>query len=294
MMEDDYLEEEESPRRPPWFLLTGLVLGFGIGLLISLVISPVRFTDTAPASLALEYKDQYRWLIARAYQADTDLVRARQRLALLQDTDPQEALAAQAQRLLSEGQDVSKARVLALLASDLATPVDLPVQPTLQITAGTTGPGAQTPFATLDLTQAMLTATPEPSRTPVATFTPLSNPTLLPTLGAPFVLDNQVEVCDPALTQGLMQILLKDTNGQPVAGIQIHVAWDGGLDAFFTGLKPSISPGYADFVMTAGVVYSLRVGDGSETLNGLAAPQCAAADGSSYLGGLRLEFSQRQ
>lgn len=294
MMEDDYLEEEEAPRRPPWFLLTGLVLGLGIGLLISLVISPVRYTDTAPASLALEYKDQYRWLIARAYQANTDLVRASQRLALLQDADPQEALAAQAQRLLSEGQDVSQARILALLASALENPVNQPAQPTSQVSVATAGPGTQQPFATLDLTQAILTATPQPSLMPLATFTPRPNPNLLPTLGAPFVLDNQAQICDPALAQGLLQIELKDANAQPVAGIQIHVAWDGGLDTFYTGLKPSISPGYADFVMNAGVNYSLRVGDGSETLNDMSAPQCTTTDGSSYLGGLRLEFSQRQ
>jgi hypothetical protein len=74
--------------------------------------------------------------------------------------------------------------------------------------------------------------------------------------------------------------------------VEILVAWDGGLDSFFTGLKPAVSPGYADFVMTAGVEYSLRAGGNSETIKGLVAPQCST-EGGSYLGGLRLEFSQR-
>jgi hypothetical protein len=301
MMDDDYLEVDEGPRQPPWFLLTGLVLGLIIGLLFSLAISPVRYTDTSPASLAPEYKDNYRWLIARAYQANGDLVRARQRLALLEDTNPQEALAAQAQRMLAEGQDVEKARLLAVLSSALSSAAEQPAQVSSPVSLLTSVPGTQQPFATLDIAQAVLTATAlpgalptiEPSRTPIPTFTQRTSPTTLPTLGAPFVLDSQSEICDPTLPQGLMQIELKDERGQPVPGIQIHVAWDGGLDSFYTGLKPSISSGYADFVMSAGVVYSLRVGDGGETIKNLSAPQCDAADQTSYLGGLRLEFSQR-
>jgi hypothetical protein len=291
MIDDDYLDVPRSPRQPPWFLLTGLVLGLGIGLLISIVIFPVRYTETAPSSLAAEYKDNYRWLIARAYQANGDLIRAGQRLALLGDANPQEALAAQAQRMLAAGESVEDARVLADLAAALVAAAQQPTQaePTAPPAGAGTEPGQ--PPAAHDLSAQ--TASPgQPARTPMPTFTPRANQSPLPTLGAPFVLDAQREVCDPAQAEGLLQIELKDAQGQPAAGVQIVIAWDGGLDTFYTGLKPTISPGYADFVMTAGVEYSLRVGGSSETVKGLLAPQCST-DSGSYLGGLRLEFNQR-
>lgn len=283
MIDDDYLQEPRRSRQPPWFLLTGLVLGLGIGLLISVVISPVRYIETAPSSLAEEYKDGYRWLIARAYQANGDLVRAEQRLALLGDASPQEALAAQAQRMLAAGESVEKARVLADLASALLSAAEQPTRAATAAPSDAVSPGAEgAPTPALD----------QLTRTPMPTFTPRSNPSPLPTAGAPFFLDVQQEVCDPALPEGLLQIELKDAQGQPAAGVQIIVAWDGGLDTFYTGLKPTISPGYADFVMEPGVEYSLRIGGSSETINGLLAPQCST-DSGSYLGGLRLEFSQR-
>ncbi len=75
-------------------------------------------------------------------------------------------------------------------------------------------------------------------------------------------------------------------------GIQINVAWDGGLDTFFTGLKPAVSAGYADFQMTPGVSYSLRVGDGGETVNGLSAPECADSNGNTFSGGVYLVFGK--
>lgn len=288
MIDDDYLDEPRSTRQPPWFLLTGLVLGLGIGLLISIVLFPARYTDTAPASLAEQYKDSYRWLIARAYQANGDLIRAGQRLALLGDDNPQLALAAQAQRMLAAGESVEDARVLADLAAALATA-------SLQTAQATAVSPADAKSGQEPETQAISpppVATPQPTRTPMPTFTPRSNPSPLPTLGAPFVLDTRQEVCDPSLHEGLLQVVLKDAQGQPAAGVQIVIAWDGGLDTFYTGLKPSVGPGYADFVMAAGVEYSLRVGGSSETIKGLAAPQCSG-DAGNYLGGLRLEFSQR-
>ncbi len=288
MIDDEYLEEESPRRQPPWFLLTGLILGLGIGLLISIVISPVRYTETSPASLAEAHQDSYRWLIARAYQANGDLVRASQRLTLLGDALPQEALAAQAQRMLAADEDVESARILADLASALATAAAQPAQSASAAPPVAVSPQAGQPQASPD--QAAAARTSQPTRTPMPTFTPRSNPTQLPTLGAPFVLDNRQDVCDPSLQQGLLQIELKDAQGQPAAGVQINIAWEGGLDSFYTGLKPAISPGYADFVMAGGVVYSLRVGGNSETIKDLSAPQC---EGGSYLGGLRLEFSQR-
>ncbi len=304
MIEDEYLEEDEGPRQPPLYLITGLVLGLGLGLLISLVLSPVRYVDTAPASLQAQYKDFYRMMIAQAYQSNQDLPRARQRLLLLEENNPAEALAAQAQQLLGQGGDEDLARALAELSADLSAPPGgqpAPVQVSTSTPTG--GPQALSspqPFETLDLAQAVQTATqpPPPSPTagptftPMPTFTPRAALTPLPTLGARFELASRQEVCDPSVRPGLLQIELRDRAGRPLPGVQITVAWDGGLDTFFTGLHPDRGAGYADFVMEPGVVYSLRVSDLSETINGLSAPSCNADGGPAFTGGLRLEFSQ--
>ncbi len=83
--------------RGPWYLLTGLILGLGFGLLYSWVISPVRYVDTEPSSLRSDFREQYRALIAVAFLSNGDLPRAKARLALLADLDIAKTIAIQAQ-----------------------------------------------------------------------------------------------------------------------------------------------------------------------------------------------------
>ncbi|NMC77995.1 MAG: hypothetical protein GYA59_01430, partial [Chloroflexi bacterium] len=49
-----------------------------------------------------------------------------------------------------------------------------------------------------------------------------------------------------------------------------------------------------DFTLTPGVVYSLRAGEGGETVSDLSAPECTAEDGTPYLGGWSLRFESSQ
>ncbi len=106
-------------QKSPWYLLTGLVIGFLIGLVITLFISPQFKTDYGPENLSGLQKNAYRLMIAEAFEANQDLTRARSRLELLKDTDPIQALSAQAQRLLGEPKTEDQARALAALASAL-------------------------------------------------------------------------------------------------------------------------------------------------------------------------------
>ena len=283
MMSEDFLEEEETRRQPSWYLLTGLILGLGLGLLISLVISPTHYSETSPASLNTRDKNAYRVLIARSFLANGDLPRARQRLVLLSDTSTLDALTAQAQELVSDPQGEEDARALAALAVALRAPV-VTLSPTAAAPATGTPAAAQT---TTPQETAAVTSTPS------ASLTPRSSPSVQPTLEAPFSLVSREALCDATLPPGQMQIEISDANGKPLAGVQINVAWDGGLDSFYTGLKPEIDPGYADFTMSAEVIYSLRVSDLSQTLDGLIAPSCTTDD-EPYLGGLRLVFKQTQ
>ncbi len=306
--------EKEKSRRPRrsvqpasdseghsnWYLLTGLILGLGLGLLIAWVISPVRYIDTAPASLEMTYKDEYRRAIALAYQASGNLDRARERLALLDPGESVQALAAQAQRMLAENQPPQEARALAVLAADLeqppttarSSPSPQPATEQPRLTpqeSPTTGqPGLAT--ATLETVAAIQTPTlPPPTRTPTITqtrpptFTPRPTATPLLVLEAPFVVKEKREVCDGSIPGGLLQIFVTGADGQPLPGVRILISWQGGEESFYTGLAPEISPGYADFQMTADETYNLKVGNASEPLGGLI---------SSGTCGWRLEFSQ--
>ena len=327
-----------SEGRGSWYLVTGLVLGVVIGLLYAWVISPTRFVDTFPNALSSEYKDRYRALIAAAYMADGNLVRARARLDYLKDSDVYTVLAQQAQRSLEAGNNPEEARALGLLSVALgqgaAPPISIatPVTPTLQTTAQailatvsqrtpdftglptiastatvtfTPQPSAtpsETPVISETqvvvsgtMTATLSTATRRtatPTATPVPTLTPLPSATPSPTPGAPFVLEKQDPICDPNLREPLIQVQAFDAAGQPVPGVEGVVTWDGGETHFYTGLKSELGPGYADFTMTPGTIYTLRLGEGGQPINGLSAQQCSQPDGGTYWGSLRLQFKQ--
>jgi hypothetical protein len=115
---------QEPPKRSPWYLLTGAVLGLILGLVYTWLINPVVYESSTPGTLGEADKDFYRAMIAQVYDVTGDLGRASLRLALLEDPDPVFALGAQAQRALAAGRE-GDAHALALLASALQGP---PVQ----------------------------------------------------------------------------------------------------------------------------------------------------------------------
>lgn len=279
----------------PWYLVTGLIIGVFLGAIYARVIQPVQYRDADPASLSAADKETYIRLIASAFQADGNLERARKRLQLLNDPNAQQNLVSMAQSLAGGGQ-LEDARALADLASALQNGI---VRRTAaaNVPIGTVDSGSSQITATLDPAGAVRSPTPAPSLTPTITPTltptPRATATSLPTLAAPFVLDTREEVCDPSLAEGLIQIYVNNPQGSPLPGVRIEVSWGvGNENAFFTGLYPQISPGYADFQMEDGVDYVLRVGEGSQPVSGLSRVACKTDSGSAYFGGWRLVFKQ--
>jgi hypothetical protein len=144
---DAYMREIRVPEPQPerkrggWYLLNGLILGMLIGLVYTLLINPVIYTHSTPATLQAEDKAAYRSLIAQVYAVTEDLERAQLRLALLEDDNPVYTLGTQAQRCMAEG-NITEAQALALLASALqstdptAVPSPVPTQ-TLDFTPST-------------------------------------------------------------------------------------------------------------------------------------------------------------
>ncbi len=286
-------------------IAAAVIIGFGIGLLYSWRLSPVSYVDANPALLRADFKDQFRIVIADSYAASQDLARARSRLDLLGDVDPVSELSAQAQRMLAAGESFDKVRPLAQLATDLTqgfasnpittvTPFptfNTPVTNSTAITDETPSPEIEItetplPQATAFFEQTALVPVAAESATPRPTFTATPGP------GSPFALVGQDTVCDPGLTPGLMQFILMDGRRRQVAGVEIVVTWNLGEDRFFTGFKPELGDGYADFIMQADTVYNIQVVTGGSFIPNITAPTCTDPNNNSYLGGLLLTFQR--
>ncbi len=254
-------------------IILAFILGLTGGLIYSWILSPVEYTDTAPASLRQDFKEDYLSLIASAYQATGDLNQARARLTLLGISAAPEELSRLAQSRLAAGRPESEARALAQLAAVLGerpSPLVLTPSPTPELSG--------------------VTPRPSPTMTATATRIPTRTPTSTP--GAPFVLINREAICDPELLEAQLQVRVLDASGEGVPGIQILVVWDSGQDRFFTGLKPELGAGYADFTMEPDTTYSLQLLEGESPVTGLTAEECTDETGQPYQGSWLLTFQQ--
>ena len=287
-------------KRGNWYLLTGLVIGVTLGLVYAWVVNPVEYVDAPPYALRSDFKDQYRTLIAMAYLYNGDLERAIYRLDALKDEDITRTIAMQAQQALAEGRPESETQALGRLAVALgqgpapavvtpATPVTLP-SPTRTPAPPTATLPSPTPVERLQPTSTQISTL----RTPQATNTPLPTlaPSPTPTLGAPFLLQDVTQVCNPNLEVPRLEVEISDAAGQPVPSVELVVTWNGGEEHFFTGFKPELGLGYADFDMSVGTIYTLNLASGGQPVENLTPVECAADDGTRYWGGWRALFIQ--
>jgi hypothetical protein len=292
-------------RRFPWGALLALLVGLGLGLSYSWWIAP-RAIDASPSSLRADFKDQYRAAIAAAYAATGNLPRAQARLALLDDADPVQALNAQAQRVLagSDSGGSGHADQLAALAlavdeeqngAPVATSTSADVAAVEDVATLTFGPPASElpaletetvePIETLELLETPLAETVSvPTARPTRTATPEP--------GEPFALAGQETICDPNLPDGLLQVLVLNSNRRQLAGIEIDIQWNGGQEQFFTGLKPELGNGYADYTMTPEQSYTVQLARGSDVALGITPPTCQTPEGATFFGSIKLTFKQ--
>jgi hypothetical protein len=278
--------------------LGGLIIGLALGILIAWVIAPVQYNDTSPASLRAEFKDQYRSAIASAFNATQNLDRARARLALLNDLDYEQALMSQAERMIAEGNSPDSAFEIAVLVNAIKEGTQgsldatgFPPLPSETAKLVVTSTLTQVPPKLGSSTPgAIHTPGPSPTFRPTATLKPTMTP--LPTQGAPFILLTREDVCDSTLLPGLLMVEIRNKKRQPIAGQKLIISWSGGEESFFTGLKPEISDGYADYQMQKDILYTLRLATGSETVNDLSVSLCTDPEGNEFTGGIRLVFQQ--
>ncbi len=246
--------------------VAAFVLGVAVGLYYSWVFQPVKYVDTAPSSLRRDFQEDYLTLIASAFAASGDSLRAKARLALLPDPDPAQSLAALAQRRLAEGYPQSEVLAMAELAEALRP-----------------GPATREQVPTPASPIVEITAFPSPSATTRPTLSATATP------GAPFELAARERDCD---NQNLLEVFVVDAAQEPVAGIEVVVIWNTGQDRFFTGLKPEISIGYGDFEMQPETIYSLHLSGADQPVTDLSVPECTDEEGQAYAGSWLLEFIQ--
>lgn len=286
-------------KRIPWTILTALLAGFGLGLVYSWVISPLRVIDADPVALRSDFKDSYRAVIAAAYAANGNLSRAQARLTLLNDPDPVEALNAQAQRMLASGDSFQQADQVAALA--LALQGNVVIAPPSQPTSDPVNVSGPTPTITFPppppdipivLTETQASGEIVETQPVQVVVTPRPTRTAIPTLAAPFVLNGQENICDNNLPDGLLQVIVLNSNRRQMPGIKIVISWEGGEEQFFTGLKPELGNGYADYIMAPNLLYNVQLAIGSDVAAELTAPTCQTPTGETFLGGIKLTFQQ--
>ena len=292
-----------TKKRFSWiWLLLMLIVGFGVGLAYAWVISPVQYVDAEPIALRDDFKDHFRSAIAAAYASNEDLERARARLVLLGDTNPSQALTAQAQRMLAIGESpesIQKVARLAAALQGLATSVSstevvlIPTNDSQLSSQPINTVNATAPAETVQ-PESTPASTAEEINTPIPelTITPRPTRTATPTLGAPYQLVGQDTVCDAELAEGLMQIIVTTITRNQLPGQEIIITWGNSEEHVFTGLKPELGNGYADFLMTPNVTYSVRMADGGTPASDLSAPDCTDKNGNPYPGGVRITFQQ--
>jgi hypothetical protein len=99
-------------------------------------------------------------------------------------------------------------------------------------------------------------------------------------------------VCDQQLAEPLIQVRVLDASGNEVPGAEILVVWDTGQDRFFTGLKPELGEGYADFTMTPGTSYTVQLVQADIPVTGIRSEECTNEEGDTFAGSWLLVFVQ--
>ncbi|HEC22143.1 MAG TPA: hypothetical protein ENI95_04405 [Chloroflexi bacterium] len=277
-----------SKPRFPWIaLLAGLILGFSGGLYYAWFLNPVNLVNIAPSQLTSADQQAYILLISEAYLHDGDLERARERLATLGIRDVAQAVAVQADSAFLAGADTLQIRALTTLAEALGA------QPmAADIFSGTIAPtpvaGSAIPTAT---SETVPSPTPSPSPTPIS-ITP--TPTPLIVVETELELIGRNVICDDEYPAGLIEIYVSTEFGRGIPAVEVQVMWEGGEDTFYTGLKPEVNPGYADFQMEPGQVYTVTLVGLSEPVVGIDSSDCFTGSGQISTPTYQLFFAPPQ
>jgi hypothetical protein len=235
-------------RAAPVVLLLALAAGVAGGLAFAWALDPIESYESAPHALRLKDKYVYLALIGDLYVKEDDLALAESRLATLGIEAEGPVLASLLSDYLDAGGRPEDGRNLARLAETL----------------GAKG-GVLNVFAVGPV------SSPEPTGTVTPQETALPTMAASPTPAPVFFLAEQTAVCAEPGLPGSIQVWVRDAEGNGLPSIEIVVSWDSGEDRFFTGLRPNLGQGYADFEMAPEVKYDVTLASfRADTAKGLA------------------------
>jgi hypothetical protein len=90
-------------------------------------------------------------------------------------------------------------------------------------------------------------------------------------------LAQSVPLCDNT-ANSILRVYVRNAVGEGITGVEVVVTWPGGEDRFYTGLKPKIDPGYADFYMDINQTYNVTISSSNaaiaENVNAEATSRC--------------------
>jgi hypothetical protein len=251
-------------------LIAGLIAGVIVGLAYGWLVNPVNYVDIAPQQLQSVYKEQYVLLVSQAYLADLDLGRARRRLAAMGVQDGASMVSQQADQAFARGASPGAIRALTVLAEALGGHPQA-----AEVFSGTANAPRGERLSPTPTFEAI--ATPTASGTPLPPLPPVPTPTETPVLiptDATMKLVAIQTLCQSDHPAGRLEVFVLDVSGGGIPAVKVVVAWDGGTDTFFTGLKPEVSPGYADFQMEADRTYSITLVGLAEPVVGISSASC--------------------
>lgn len=245
--------------------LAMLAAGVAGGLYYAWMIDPLDRYQTSPDALRTEDKLRYLTLIGDLYGCQQELAPAEARLQVLDVPADGPTLARLIEQHLDSGGRPEDVRYLAQLARDL----------------GASG-GVLLVFGALPTftprSVASPVAVPPTAARPVPSPTPFVPPTPMPR----FEIVERTALCAAPDRNGQISVWVQDAQGRQMAGVEIVVFWPAGQDRFFTGLRPEIGAGYADFEMSPTTEYAVSLasfpGDTAEKLTPVLPPSTCPTD----------------
>ncbi len=266
-------------RSPVHFLsFVGVFGGICLGLILTWASDPTSSPGRAVAlrGVAPEF---YAALVAQAWSVDGDHDRAVARLAASSPgVSPAQHMADMACRLAATDFVTSPGGLATLLSM-----IDFYLREGYSGCADRLLPALQMDSLLLsDVSPTPLpgaTLAPPPSKTPAPSPSPAVTPTVTsaPTITAgplrQFVLVGLGAFCD-AERPSLLAVYVQERNGRGIPGMALRARWDSGEDRFFSGLKPELGPGYADFVMQVEEQYRLDMPGRAESSPEFATGDC--------------------
>lgn len=260
--------------------IIGLAIGLGAGLFYTWQVDPVIERNTGPDKLREEDQINYVIAVGLDYAYTGNLDRAYNLLAQVEPGDDPFQVAADTvctltrQGRIQTSADIQAIRNLIAIFQgqpDVQANCDIGVfsvsntpTPTPQVTLPTPTPTLP-PIATK-------TATPE---VPIVQETiPVGPNATQPSIAGQMEVVAQRQFCDAA-NPGMIEIYVQEETSIQIPGVAIEVRWAGTggqqSQVFYTGLKPEIGLGYADFKMEPGVAYIVSLPDYGATTERLEA-----------------------